>query len=299
MGATAGDTRGIATQELVDFLNTDTDKVVTIMFSRLKDASTWNKFATKENGSYAPPTLQLTYEPVPELKTALIEVDADADIREASPDYADAGRAEHQVRNDPNGESSAKLYMQFTLPRDFHTAVSASFNIVRTHVGVSGTTYSLYGITDPGWNTSWMPNVITWNNAPANDPNSGSGFLASETEWVGNFQAIGENPTNPEGQPGFEFKISSAELLSFLNNDTDREIQLMLSREGISTSSDLFAASEYAEKEPPPAYPGPLLEIKYYPPCGPKLESDLNWDCLTDMADLSILASEWLDNINQ
>jgi len=68
-GGVVGSTHNFSNQALVDFLNIDTDGLVTLMISRTNTTSAYDSFASDEHATYAPPTLTLTYEPVPEPMT--------------------------------------------------------------------------------------------------------------------------------------------------------------------------------------------------------------------------------------
>ncbi len=65
-GGIVGSSHDFSSQALVDFINTDSDGVMTLMISRVNTTSAYDSFAANEHATYAPPTLTLTYEPIPE-----------------------------------------------------------------------------------------------------------------------------------------------------------------------------------------------------------------------------------------
>ena len=68
-----GVTHNISAQALIDFINTDSDGVITLMMSRLNSATASSDlFYTREDASPLSPTLNLTYTPVPEPITIAI-----------------------------------------------------------------------------------------------------------------------------------------------------------------------------------------------------------------------------------
>ena len=68
----AGQCLSFSSQDLIDFINTDTDKVITFMVSGHSDTTADPDFASRENTTYDGPTLELTYTPVPEPASIII-----------------------------------------------------------------------------------------------------------------------------------------------------------------------------------------------------------------------------------
>jgi len=69
----------LSNQALVDFLNTDTDGLVTIMMSKVSQTSANSTFVSREGAGVTypnanPPTLELTYVPIPEPATIALLV---------------------------------------------------------------------------------------------------------------------------------------------------------------------------------------------------------------------------------
>lgn len=63
---------GISGQDLLDFINTDTDGVITLMVSRHSYTSSADQFAAREHTNYDAPILELEYTPVPEPMTVML-----------------------------------------------------------------------------------------------------------------------------------------------------------------------------------------------------------------------------------
>ncbi len=68
----ASDYMSFSSQALTDFINTDTDKVITFMISGHTDTTADPNFASRENTTYDGPILELTYTPVPEPASIVI-----------------------------------------------------------------------------------------------------------------------------------------------------------------------------------------------------------------------------------
>jgi len=81
-------------------------------------------------------------------------------------------------------------------------------------------------------------NTLTWNNAPAND-GSDYGFGSDATGVLGTFTTLG---TNYGGAAGQVMTVSTSELLSFINTDSDGNVTLMLGRPSSTAGYDTFAA---------------------------------------------------------
>ncbi|EDY20747.1 hypothetical protein CfE428DRAFT_1944 [Chthoniobacter flavus Ellin428] len=121
-----------------------------------------------------------------------------------------------------------KTYIRFNLgsaPTGGFT--SASFKLTATTGWPVGTavTFSVYGLRDLSAGDvggGWDESSITWNNAPANDTASPDGFL-SDAIPLGTFTVIGSASAQV-------VSFTSPELITFLNNDTNKLVTLCLSR---------------------------------------------------------------------
>jgi hypothetical protein len=277
-GYQAGTTRQLSTQGLINFLNQDTNGVVTLMLAREQDSSVSEKWASRENATYSPPELVVSYGPI-DYEASL---DADADIREDSPYSSIGDRIEHRVRN-CSGQS-AKLYMRFILPENFGQAFSAEFQITRSQVGSSDLEYELYGLKDMLNGQDWIEDQLIWLNAPANIVNDGNSLDPQNVVFLGSFQS------SSQGNPGDQFVIQESALKDFLNDGTDRVVTLALICKQDNCSSDYFASKES------PYYEGPKLTLGYLPSCGLNYEEDFNRDCYINNKDYSGFADFWLES---
>jgi len=196
---------------------------------------------------------------------------ADVDIRSLGTE-ADIGynRTVLLVGNrdvDPNAAEDAKAYIRFQLPADFGTATSATLTLTRAVVGAYGWTYSVYGLNDgpvagSSWTSLTWPEVnggnsttaTTWNNAPGNVTNSATDFTSSSL--IGTFTT---KSAAAGGVAGDQYSITGAGLLNFVNGASNLFLTQMVSRAGVSSSSDQWASKENTN------YPGPILTLDYIP----------------------------------
>lgn len=294
-GGTSGETYTISTSDLADFINTDTDGLVTLMLVRdIADISDYfDYFASRENMNYAVPQLVLTYSS-PSLLTTTDG--ADADIRNdssADANYAKGDRTYLLSRYNWSNQV-AKAYVKFTLPREFNTsaasALAAAFYITCTQVTGNNwfVPYDLYGLNDSVSGNDWQdltPGMyygapaggLTWTNAPANL--AGLGIDATKATYLGRF-------TEP-ATAGKEISFSNANLLNWLNTDTDGVVTLLFVRRVESGFEQFSGEAMWASRESgTPA----RLELLYCP----KLPGDLNRDCYFNFKDMALLAGDWL-----
>ncbi len=254
----AGSVHTVSGQDLVDFLNTDTDRIVTVMISRVSYTSVSDLFASKESGTYTGPQLEITYVPR-NLKTVALEPIADTDIREVAPTYAKSDRDVFLIHNKSGG--AAKSYIKYQIPFDLIEVLSAQFEITRTFAGPWNYVYNLYGMNDDAAGNDWpelSPGEIpgqpytaglTWNNAPVNDTGSGDGFTADASGPLASFQVLGSN--NGGSAPDIYTTAVSPALAQFINLDSDGVLTVMVTRQDVNNSNDLFATKEHATLEPP------------------------------------------------
>lgn len=190
--------------------------------------------------------------------TVTLDVTADSDVRQNSADYAKGDRTWHYLCN--TGTASGKVYMRFALPEDFGTAVSATLNVWTGAVLSSsyGSTVNVHGVLDNVSGQQWqdVPHTLTWNNAPANDTSSSLGFTSDATGILGTFDIIGGRYGAAVGD---QMSVSAQGIVDFLNDDTDKNINLMLSRVGVSSAYHGIAASEMGSVS------GPQIVLTYEP----------------------------------
>lgn len=86
-------------------------------------------------------------------------------------------------------------------------------------------TIEVFGLADGDPGENWDESTISWNNAPANDTASGSGFLA-------NAVSLGTFSVSNTDVGGSIVTFNSSLFTDFLNNDTDGLSTLMFRRNG-------------------------------------------------------------------
>lgn len=161
-----------------------------------------------------------------------------------------------KVCNLENLEHARKAYVRFDLsllPQAVKGAKSAAITLTVAPAELKSPadknwTFTVYGLKD-GTNDEWGEGAISWNNAPASDPQSASGVTADAV-------ALGTFTITGPGQPGTTVTVSSPELLKFLQSDTDRLATVIIIRndEGDTGSSNVvhtFASKESADLAPP------------------------------------------------
>jgi hypothetical protein len=195
-------------------------------------------------------------------KTVTLSPVADSDVRwttdPADSNYAKGDRPTLFINYVTSTNNEAKAYIRYQLPIDFGTASSATFSIVRVVMDSWDETYNVYGLKDSAAGNDWQdlsPGMyygaceggLTWNNAPANNKTSGNGFTSDATAVLGTFSTLGAN----DGGTNYgTYTVSTPDLVSFLNTDTDKNVTLMISRAGDSssgadTSDHIRAQSQY------------------------------------------------------
>lgn len=191
-----------------------------------------------------------------------IEPSADVDIRSGVL-QDEAYNRDHlfiQYKNsDPNVGVSGKAYVRFSLPSDFGFASSVTFKMTRSAVGAWGWNYDVYGLNDGAGGeffveTENAPPGITWNSAPGNDTASSNKFLGTESSLLGAWQVL--NPSQG-GLVGDQYSITTSALTDHINNDANGSVVLMVARNGVSTSNDLWASKENT------SFNGPSLQLTY------------------------------------
>lgn len=119
-----------------------------------------------------------------------------------------------QVKNANTASYNRKAYVRFDLASLAAPAVNAAtfslsaVNGIGSSPGSSVSTFNVYGLT--GGDQTWGETAITWNNAPANITNSGSGVDLTQAQLLGSFDITGTGTGNT-------YSISGSPLVSFLN----------------------------------------------------------------------------------
>jgi len=177
---------------------------------------------------------------------------ADSYIWVASPNSNHGSREIVAVKNDLGGlGNSRKGYLRFDLSSIAQPIANAALELVYAGTNedeplANPSTYSVYALTDQSAGENWQESTITWNNAPANDTNSGGGFLASDSTFLGSFTVDFSSTLI-----GDVVQFSSPGFVTFLNADTDNFATIMLSRQQENFSLESFASKEHETFAPP------------------------------------------------
>ncbi|NUM34367.1 MAG: DNRLRE domain-containing protein [Candidatus Brocadiae bacterium] len=148
--------------------------------------------------------------------------------------------------------ATRKIYIRFNLSSlNLFQITQATLNLTQVSAGgdaVSGTqTFHVYGLNDLAAGENWGESSITWNNAPGN--NTASGYtMNAQTTLLGTFTI------NGTGTMGSTVSFSNANLMNFLNNDTNDVVTLMITRETYDTNYSgyihAFASRETGSTSP-------------------------------------------------
>lgn len=125
--------------------------------------------------------------------------------------------------------------------------------------------FDIYGLNDGHPGEGWDENAVTWNNAPGNDTASGNGVLAGDVfggDALGSFSVLGQGVT------GTKVGINSndfADLLAFLQSDTDGQVSFLLTRRQSEQQGDSNVVHRFYTHENS-AETGPKLMLTLYSP---------------------------------
>lgn len=157
----------------------------------------------------------------PGATAAIISSNADTYVKSgsnATTNYGSEEDLELRSSDTSSGDNRRKIYLQFDLSA--YTDITAASLTLTLDVALGGSrSFVLYGLNT---DTSWAEGTINWNNAPANDTTSGTAFTAGATQLATLSASSGAT-----GQLTFTFDTDA---VTFLNNDTDGVITLMLTK---------------------------------------------------------------------
>lgn len=247
MSATGGVGRVVLSGEtLLDFLNDDTDGLVTFIVTNPGTVDiTWK---SKENADGQPPRLLLGDATSSPRQLAAV---ADAYVVAGSPS-ANYGTGEHVVVRANSG--ILKGYARFDLTGVRRPILAASLSVEQ-----SGTaqwerlaTYGLNNGATAGagkLGEVWSDAEITAENAPANAIGDLGFVTGSATADGGEAQLVWITRSNLYGVPGQPFLVTADQpLLDFLNADTNDTVTVMMNAFGTTgTRAIQFAARENAD----------------------------------------------------
>ncbi len=146
-------------------------------------------------------------------------------------------------------DRNRKIYMKFLLPTN-RPADGAAFEIFPASIYTNQVwTYEIYGLKDTAPGNGWTS--ITWNNAPANNSESGYLFTADATGVLGQITR--------GGVTGVNRTATSPALNEFIRSDLDGTVTLMMVRISNSSANDTWASCEAVGFIPP------RLKLTYSP----------------------------------
>jgi hypothetical protein len=215
-----------------------------------------------------------------------IVVAADAYIRggsNAATNYGTAGNL--LLKGDPDGEYSRKVYMSFDLTGVENVSAATLVVTLQRHVSLQPQPGDLSGIIDPS--RDWMPgesgeSMITWDDAPLNDPSSGIGFLSQGTgpdnavkKLVARYDFdIEEDPPVRPDVENTQYALDVTDFVKWAvgenpgfsnagDDDPDRQVTLLMALSGEGKEDGLALLSgEAPAPEGWACSPAPFLDIE-------------------------------------
>jgi len=242
----AGTTISFGNRALRDFLNADTNGLVTLILGRNGGNNSANLlFAGDTHGSYAAPTLRASAA-VDRVNNRTTDGTGGVSGQMDYDDGGGFGGVTWHVKNNglPNG-FTRKGYIRFdTSDLDFE-ARNASLELVLDDVTItSARAVNVYGITNQSLDAVALTNGLPWADAPAN--NTGSAYAAdsSEATLLG---SITVRTTDGELTKSFRNQA----LIDFINADTNDLVTFILGRPAYDPANTLLAGDTHGTYAPP------------------------------------------------
>jgi len=240
----AGTIISFRNQALSDFINADTNGLVTLILGR-NDGGTANLlFAGDTHASYAPPTLRVA-EPAERINTRTTDGTGGISGQVDYDDGGGFGGTTINVKNSgvPSG-TTRKGYIRFdTSGLDFE-ASNASLELILTDdLSITSTrALNVYGIMEQSLDTVALTNGLPWADAPANNTGSGDAADLNEAAFLGSFTV---RPTDAELTKSFRNQA----FIDFINADTNGLVTLILGRPALDGANLLIVGD--AGSSPP------------------------------------------------
>ena len=252
----------LANTELLDFLNADSDGLVTIIIAYPSTSgSTQINWMSKEHAANTPPRLLLgdAMSSVAQLSTA-----ADSYVYSTSPS-SNYGTADSVIVRANSG--IYKGYLRFNLSGIKRPILAASL-VVNQSDTTQWDTLSVYGLNNGATAGNgklgevWSDSEITADNAPANIAAANGFYTGSATADGGQAQLIWSSRSDLNGVPGKPFLLTAEQsLVDFLNADTNDTVTIMMHAAATSGARVVrFATKENT------TYAAPTLALVYTPP---------------------------------
>ena len=198
-----------------------------------------------------------------ETETVTLTAEADAYVKQGEPD-TNFG-SEQDLKANLHGDLNycLKSYIRFDISQIEYPIVNATLNLTITAFTGDDYRHTQIGRVadgDPGEN--WDENTITWNNAPAHNPDIAY-IYQQPGDAVGNVDSV--TPSMP------------SMILYFLQDDTDGKVTFVVDQSIWWAQSRTYASRENE------TYAAPTLEITYELPS--LLEGDANRDGVVSAGD--------------
>ena len=211
----------LISHELVDFLNSDTNGLVTFIIGRVNDDQGdggWGNLisAGGYNTTYDPPVLGVS----PNI-SGTVQVGDDNGYFPTSGWHVKNAGIENAV--------TRKGYVRQSISPDDLPVKSAQLDIMLSLVDdvsdyFGHTQYvKVYGLTDQSLD-NWDPSTTTWSTAPANDTSSTYAPDLSKAVFLGDITVA------PSDEAGDVKSLSNQNLVSFLNSDTNGLVTFIFGR---------------------------------------------------------------------
>tara|TARA_R110002096_G_scaffold247097_10_gene439524 strand:+ start:440 stop:1861 length:1422 start_codon:yes stop_codon:yes gene_type:complete len=152
-----------------------------------------------------------------------------------------------------------KAYLRFdlsSLPGDQVDAAELTLQFTPTGWGlaalVDDSVFEVFGLTDNSLD-DWAYSSMNWENAPANDLDSGNQLVSEKVVSLGSF-------TVPRGVQSGSFLFDGALLTQFINQDANRLATLIIVRQSVESENGGLVHGIASRRHP--SLPAPTLSIK-------------------------------------
>ncbi len=168
------------------------------------------------------------------------------------------------IKDSGGGSTTRKGYLRFDVSSlsGLYSGAELSLETSTNNPGGGNATppqsfnVEVYGLDDGNPGENWAEGAIVWNNAPAN--NTSNNELGAGAAFLGSF-------TVPANAAPDTVTFSSPTLDAFLNQDTDGNATVILTREGGSSSANLAFSSKEGSLTAPTlsgdTQPGSILSV--------------------------------------
>lgn len=179
------------------------------------------------------------------IHAATITASHDAYVRASSPDTNfNTGSTENRLI--VQSTNNQKAWLQFDTSSITGTISDATFSLGLRTIGSSNQTFNVYGLNDGVTGEAWDESTITFNNAPGN-AGTFRDVDATETTFLDTITI--SNSTNSAGDT---ISFNSANIASYLNNDTNNTVTFIILRDTQGTQGTSFYSTENTGGNPFP-----------------------------------------------